>query len=473
MFGRRQRGDDRDGAHWDQGDGRSEEFADPWADMRDKGPVNGDGYRHETDDDPAGNNGSNGQRRGAGPGPGGPPVSRPGMNGQGFRDAPWEDPRPARPDPEDGPFARRSPFNERRPTFRANSRDDFRDDPRDALGDRPRDAFRDDPRDVPGDRPRDAFRDDPRDALGDRPRDAFRDDPRNGFRDDPRDGLGDRPRDGLRDGPRSGFRDDPRDGLGDRPRDGLRDNGGPGGRHSSARPDRRERDAEAWAAPEPEMPIPEFTPAAIAPPVLPVGVGNSRPVGRVLIYTLREDRAAEFDRLAEEAAEGVRMAEPDTLVYIYHTVPTLPAQRIIYEVYRDRAAFESHQRQPHIQRFTDEVKSCVTGSNVIDLRLKYAKVAPLQGAGQPAAGGLPAALPPAQPQPVDGQPAGPSFNARRDAEQTARHRAPRPLEAAGRPGGDDRNGNWFGDREQAGPAGGGRRGEPSDDWSPGRDWGRT
>ena len=440
MFGRRQRGDDRDDAHWDQGDRRAEEFADPWADARDRGPVNGDGYRPDRDEDLAGNNGGNGQRRGPGQGPGGPTMSRPGMSRQGFGDAPWDDPRSARPGPEDGPFARRPSFDEQRPAFRASSRDAFRDDPRDG------------------------FRDDSRDALGDRSRDGLRDNPRNGFRDDPRDGLGDRPREM--------FRDDPRDGPGDRPRDGLRDNGGLAGRHSSARPDRRERDAEPWASPELEMPVPEFTPSAIGSPAPPAGAGNSRPVGRVLIYTLREDRAAEFDRLAEEAAEGVRLAEPDTLVYIYHTVPTLPTQRIIYEIYRDRAAFESHQRQPHIQRFTDEVRSYVTSSNVIDLRLKYAKVAPLQGAGQPAPGG-PRALPPAQSQPADGQPAGPSYNGRRDAEPTARHRAPRPLEAASRASGDERNGNWFGEREQAGPAGGGRRGEPSDDWSPGRDWGRS
>jgi hypothetical protein len=136
-------------------------------------------------------------------------------------------------------------------------------------------------------------------------------------------------------------------------------------------------------------------------------------------------------------------------------------QRIIYEIYRDRAAFESHQRQPHIQRFTDEVKSCVLGSNVIDLRLKYAKVAPLQGASQ-SGGGQPAVAPSPTPQPYGG---------RGDAEPTARHRAPRPLEAASRSLGEERYDSWPG--EQAGPAGGGRRAESADDWPSGRDWGRS
>jgi len=57
-------------------------------------------------------------------------------------------------------------------------------------------------------------------------------------------------------------------------------------------------------------------------------------------------------------------------------------QRIIYEIYRDRAAFESHERQPHIQRFVADRTSCVLATNVIDLRLKYAKVAAL-GSSQP------------------------------------------------------------------------------------------
>jgi hypothetical protein len=59
-------------------------------------------------------------------------------------------------------------------------------------------------------------------------------------------------------------------------------------------------------------------------------------------------------------------------------------QRIIYEIYRDRQAFESHERQPHIQRFVADRKACVLATNIIDLRLKYAKVAALSAAQTPA-----------------------------------------------------------------------------------------
>jgi quinol monooxygenase YgiN len=103
----------------------------------------------------------------------------------------------------------------------------------------------------------------------------------------------------------------------------------------------------------------------------------SRPYGRILIFTLLDDRVADFDRLAEKTAEEVRTREPDTLVYVIHLVPNAPMQRIFYEIYRDRAAFDGHESQPYMQRFVAERRSCVLATNVIELRLKYAKVAPL------------------------------------------------------------------------------------------------
>jgi quinol monooxygenase YgiN len=149
----------------------------------------------------------------------------------------------------------------------------------------------------------------------------------------------------------------------------------------------------------------------------------ARPYGRILIFTLLEDRVADFDRLAEQTAEEVRTGEPDTLVYVIHLVPNAPLQRIFYEIYRDRAAFESHESQPFMQRFVTERRSCVLATNVIELRLKYAKVAPLPTPQAPApAPPAPAAtgprtplpsgppqrlqpLPPARPQrPYPGQP---------------------------------------------------------------------
>ncbi len=109
----------------------------------------------------------------------------------------------------------------------------------------------------------------------------------------------------------------------------------------------------------------------------------ARPYGRILIFTLLDDKAADFDRLAEQTAEEVRTGEPDTLVYVIHLVPNAPMQRIFYEIYRDRAAFDSHENKAYIQRFVAERRTYVLATNVIELRVKYAKVAPLTADPRP------------------------------------------------------------------------------------------
>jgi quinol monooxygenase YgiN len=205
-------------------------------------------------------------------------------------------------------------------------------------------------------------------------------------------------------------------------RDGTRidDYGsGNGGRYNSATP-RREAS-------------PEFTPAVSAPPASG-GSASGRPYGRLSIFTLLDDKASEFDQLAERAAEGVRSLEPDTMVYVIHVVPKAPMQRIIYEIYRDRAAFDAHERQPHIQQFAADCASCVLATNIIDLRLKYAKVAPLGGAAQAASGQ--ASLP------------------------ATAQQAPRELESGSRASGDGRYGS-AGTGRYHGPGDGGYSGSGS------------
>jgi quinol monooxygenase YgiN len=130
------------------------------------------------------------------------------------------------------------------------------------------------------------------------------------------------------------------------------------------------------------------------------------PYGRILIFTLLDDRVADFDRLAEQTAEEIRTGEPDTLVYVIHLVPNAPMQRIFYEIYRDLAAFESHESQPYMQRFVAERRSCVLATNVIELRLKYAKVAPLPNPQAPVPALPPGPPPRPQPSPI-GPPAVP------------------------------------------------------------------
>ncbi len=96
--------------------------------------------------------------------------------------------------------------------------------------------------------------------------------------------------------------------------------------------------------------------------------------GQIAIYTVLEDRVDEFDQLTARVVEQVRSREPDTLVFIVHAVPSAPMQRILYEVYRDRAAFQWHTQQPYVRQFEADRRPYVLATNVIELGLQQAKV---------------------------------------------------------------------------------------------------
>jgi quinol monooxygenase YgiN len=106
---------------------------------------------------------------------------------------------------------------------------------------------------------------------------------------------------------------------------------------------------------------------------------TARLYGQIAIYTLIDGQAEAFDRLAQQVVEKVKELEPDTLAYIVHGVPSAPLQRILYEVYRDEAAFEEHGRQAYIRDFEENRKPYVLATNVIELGVRQAKLSPLTG----------------------------------------------------------------------------------------------
>jgi quinol monooxygenase YgiN len=180
-----------------------------------------------------------------------------------------------------------------------------------------------------------------------------------------------------------------------------------------------------------DIPLPSPPTAAQAKPGTDLALPVTPPHGLIAIYTLLEDKVADFDRAADEVAEQVRASEPDTLVYVIHTVPKAPMQRIFYEVYRDRAAYERHEKQPYVQRFVTARRPYVLATNVIELRLKYAKVSPLPQAEAQAAQAQ-AAQAQAQPPSSPGNlPAVRNGNGGRPS--SSRPASPRP--AAARPSG--------------------------------------
>ena len=76
--------------------------------------------------------------------------------------------------------------------------------------------------------------------------------------------------------------------------------------------------------------------------------------GLAVRFTLKdEDSASGFDALVAETLPHIRESEPGTLVYAVHRVEGKPLERYFYELYRDRAAFDAHEEQPHVKRFLD------------------------------------------------------------------------------------------------------------------------
>ena len=73
--------------------------------------------------------------------------------------------------------------------------------------------------------------------------------------------------------------------------------------------------------------------------------------GLCVRFTCKDEASAEaYDRLVAETIEAIKTDEPGTLVYASHLVEGQPLQRIFYELYRDRAAFDAHEEQPHTKR---------------------------------------------------------------------------------------------------------------------------
>ncbi|WP_406351795.1 antibiotic biosynthesis monooxygenase [Streptomyces sp. NBC_01635] len=66
---------------------------------------------------------------------------------------------------------------------------------------------------------------------------------------------------------------------------------------------------------------------------------------------LRDGVGEAFDELVREAAAAVLEREPGTLAYACSEVGGAPNQRLFFELYTDRVAFDDHGRQPHVRHF--------------------------------------------------------------------------------------------------------------------------
>ncbi len=102
---------------------------------------------------------------------------------------------------------------------------------------------------------------------------------------------------------------------------------------------------------------------------------DATPFALVVRFTVRSGSEADFDQLVTETTAGIRAHEPGTLVYACHAVEDAPRERIFYELYASRAAFDAHEQMPHTRRFLTERKALLESTKVDFLSLSDGKTA--------------------------------------------------------------------------------------------------
>ena len=95
--------------------------------------------------------------------------------------------------------------------------------------------------------------------------------------------------------------------------------------------------------------------------------------GLVVRFVLKPGTAHAFDALMRRTVEGVRAAEPNTLMYAVHSVDGEPDVRVFYELYRTEGALAEHEQQPTTRYFLDHRDDLVESYTVQRLRPVTAK----------------------------------------------------------------------------------------------------
>ncbi|MGO4459314.1 putative quinol monooxygenase [Streptomyces sp. M-16] len=101
--------------------------------------------------------------------------------------------------------------------------------------------------------------------------------------------------------------------------------------------------------------------------------------GLVVRFSLRDQEAARaFDELCATTLESIKSEEPGTLTYVAHVPEGEPLVRVFYELYADRAAFDTHEAQPHTKHFLAQRDQYLAGVEVTFLDVIGGKVAARQ-----------------------------------------------------------------------------------------------
>lgn len=100
---------------------------------------------------------------------------------------------------------------------------------------------------------------------------------------------------------------------------------------------------------------------------------SAEPFALVVRFTVRPGSETAFDELVTSTTAAIRANEPGTLVYACHIVEGAPRDRIFYELYASKAAFEVHEEQGHTRHFLSAREPLLESTRVDFLALKDGK----------------------------------------------------------------------------------------------------
>jgi len=100
---------------------------------------------------------------------------------------------------------------------------------------------------------------------------------------------------------------------------------------------------------------------------------SAEPFALVVRFTVRPGSETAFDELVASTTAAIRANEPGTLVYACHIVEDAPRDRIFYELYASKAAFQAHEEQSHTRHFLSAREPLLESTRVDFLGLKDGK----------------------------------------------------------------------------------------------------
>ena len=96
---------------------------------------------------------------------------------------------------------------------------------------------------------------------------------------------------------------------------------------------------------------------------------DAKPFALVVRLTVRPGCEAEFDQLVKNTVIQILRNEPGVMRYLCYEVDNQPRQRVFYQEYESRAAFEEHEARERPRQFLRPASHCWRAPTSIPSRL--------------------------------------------------------------------------------------------------------